>query len=216
MRVDEHLEEYVTSAQLIAIGWNKEVVTIAMVKQLNRVLVEYGITDINSIRHFVAQASHESNDWYKEGYGDGLIEMGSDSYLRGKEYWPYIGAGYIHLTWKANYQAFSDYLKKTKGIDDPLIMSDIFDDSFKNKLNDKYFMCIDTDTVKDESNAIEEIFNRYRDDFETSNDNFYFTKNKFIIILPINSYFRFATDYEILKDSMIKDNPIWNQFINNE
>ena len=95
-----------------------------------------------------------------------------------------------------------------------ITMSDIFDDSFKNKLNDKYFKCIDTDTVEDESNAIEEIFNRYRDDFETSDDNFYFTKNKFIIILPINGYFRFATDYEILKDSMIKDNPIWNQFIN--
>jgi len=88
------------------------------------VLEEYGITDINSIRHFIAQASHESDDWNYKGYGDGLTEIGSESYLKSKKYWPYIGAGYIHITWEYNYQAFSDYLKNEKGIDDPLIMSE--------------------------------------------------------------------------------------------
>ncbi len=95
-----------------------------MVKELNRVLKEYGITDINSIRHFIAQASHESDDWNYKGYGDGLIEIGSDKYLQDQKYWPYIGAGYSHLTWEYNYQKFSDYLKETKGIDDLLIMSE--------------------------------------------------------------------------------------------
>lgn len=96
-----------------------------------------------------------------------------------------------------------------------ITMSNIFDNSFKNKLNGKCFKCIDTDTVEGESNALDEMINRYRDDFETSDDNFYFTKNKFIILLPINGYFRFAADYETLKDSMIKDNPIWEKIINN-
>jgi predicted chitinase len=117
-------KEYVTAEQLIAIGWREEVVTTEMIKELNRVLAEYDITDINSIRHFIAQASHESDDWNKKGYGDGLVEIGSKSYLESKKYWPYIGAGYIHLTWKYNYQKFSDYLKETKGLDDPLIMSE--------------------------------------------------------------------------------------------
>jgi hypothetical protein len=117
-------KEYVTAEQLIAIGWREDVVTTEMIKELNRVLAEYGITDINSIRHFIAQASHESDDWNKKGYGDGLVEIGSKSYLESKKYWPYIGAGYIHLTLKYNYQKFSDYLKETKGLDDPLIMSE--------------------------------------------------------------------------------------------
>ncbi|GLC81718.1 hypothetical protein LBYZC6_38320 [Lacrimispora brassicae] len=120
----EPVKEYVSAEQLIAIGWSKDVVTPEMVKELNRVLEAYGITDINSIRHFIAQASHESDDWYKTGYGDGLIEIGSKEYLQGQKYWPYIGAGYIHLTWEYNYQKFSDYLRKEKSIDDLLIMSE--------------------------------------------------------------------------------------------
>lgn len=30
-------------------------------------------------------------------------EAGSDTYLRSKKYWPYIGYGYVQLTWKENY-----------------------------------------------------------------------------------------------------------------
>lgn len=33
-----------------------------------------------------------------------IKERGSDLYLRGKEYFPYIGYGYVQLTWKENYQ----------------------------------------------------------------------------------------------------------------
>lgn len=32
-----------------------------------------------------------------------IVEMGSQSYLRGKRYWPYIGRGYVQLTHKENY-----------------------------------------------------------------------------------------------------------------
>jgi predicted chitinase len=31
-------------------------------------------------------------------------EQGSDEYLQGKDYWPYIGRGYVHLTWEDNYR----------------------------------------------------------------------------------------------------------------
>ena len=33
-----------------------------------------------------------------------ITEMGSASYLRSKPYWPFIGRGFIQLTWKANYE----------------------------------------------------------------------------------------------------------------
>lgn|SRR5574343_106388 len=39
-----------------------------------------------------------------------IIEKGSQAYLRGKKYFPYIGRGYVQLTWKYNYQKFGELL----------------------------------------------------------------------------------------------------------
>lgn len=33
-----------------------------------------------------------------------VTEYGSQSYLRGKRYWPYVGRGFVQMTWKANYE----------------------------------------------------------------------------------------------------------------
>ncbi|MCH7295479.1 hypothetical protein [Acinetobacter higginsii] len=40
-----------------------------------------------------------------------VVECGSEMYLRSKRYWPYIGYGYVQLTWLANYKRMGDYLK---------------------------------------------------------------------------------------------------------
>ncbi|ENX43334.1 hypothetical protein [Acinetobacter sp. NIPH 2100] len=40
-----------------------------------------------------------------------VIEYGSEKYLRSKQYYPYIGYGYVQLTWLANYKRMGDYLK---------------------------------------------------------------------------------------------------------
>ena len=37
-------------------------------------------------------------------------EYGSESYLKGKEYYPYIGRGFVQLTWKSNYDKASKAL----------------------------------------------------------------------------------------------------------
>ena len=37
-------------------------------------------------------------------------EYGSDEYLQGKEYWPYIGRGFVQLTWEDNYRKMSSML----------------------------------------------------------------------------------------------------------
>jgi putative chitinase len=33
-----------------------------------------------------------------------VTEQGSDSYLQGKDYWPYVGRGFVQLTWEENYK----------------------------------------------------------------------------------------------------------------
>lgn len=37
-------------------------------------------------------------------------EMGGEKYLRSKKYYPYVGMGYVQLTWSENYQKASDKL----------------------------------------------------------------------------------------------------------
>jgi predicted chitinase len=39
-----------------------------------------------------------------------VTEYGSQDYLQSKEYWPYIGRGFVQLTWKDNYQKASQIL----------------------------------------------------------------------------------------------------------
>ena len=39
-----------------------------------------------------------------------ITEYGSQSYLQGKEYYPYIGRGFVQLTWKDNYEKASQIL----------------------------------------------------------------------------------------------------------
>jgi hypothetical protein len=39
-----------------------------------------------------------------------VTEYGSDSYLQGKSYWPYIGRGFVQLTWEDNYRKASSLL----------------------------------------------------------------------------------------------------------
>lgn len=40
-----------------------------------------------------------------------VIENGSERYLKSKTYYPYIGYGYVQLTWLANYKRMGDFLK---------------------------------------------------------------------------------------------------------
>lgn len=39
-----------------------------------------------------------------------VIEFGSSKYLKSQKYWPYIGYGYVQLTWLANYKRMGDFL----------------------------------------------------------------------------------------------------------
>lgn len=131
---------YITKENLIKLGWskNEKFLNDNIVTELNKMLNKYNITSKEQICHFISQVMKESNNWKLAGLGDGVIEMGQESYF--SKYEPntligekigntkrgdgplFRGAGYIHLTGRANYTAFYNYLLK-KGINDPLILT---------------------------------------------------------------------------------------------
>ena len=120
------IKNIITKKNLIDIGWSEEVITDNMLLKLNSAMTEYDITNINSIRHFLAQCSVES------GCGEILVEKYGKGYPSPEEYFSsrdfdelnnvhgspakkndgakYRGAGYIQLTWKENYYKFAKYI----------------------------------------------------------------------------------------------------------
>jgi hypothetical protein len=63
------------------------------------------MTDLRWLAYALATVYHETaqNMWPNK-------EMGSDEYLQGQDYWPYIGRGLVHLTWEDNYRNASTAL----------------------------------------------------------------------------------------------------------
>lgn len=59
----------------------------------------------NQAAYVLATAWHESAHTMKP-----VREMGGEAYLKKKKYYPYVGMGYVQLTWKANYMRASDEL----------------------------------------------------------------------------------------------------------
>lgn len=123
--------------------------------------------------------------------------------------------GYLYAQGNANgiNWVYSVNIDLTSG--KKITYADIFQDSFKEKLDYRFFNCIDVDTIGAEEIALKEIFDNYKSNFEMNDDNFYFTKENFIIILPIGDYYQFSSDYKDLKSSMREDNLIWSSISNN-
>lgn len=53
----------------------------------------------NQAAYVLATAYHETAHTMKP-----VREMGGEKYLRSKKYYPYVGMGYVQLTWKSNYE----------------------------------------------------------------------------------------------------------------
>lgn len=56
----------------------------------------------NQAAYVLATAYHESAHSMKP-----VREYGGEAYLRKKKYYPFVGMGYVQLTWKANYEKAS-------------------------------------------------------------------------------------------------------------
>lgn len=128
---------YVTRKVLESVGF--VAMTDESIVELNKILRMYDITSKEDIRHFLTQCVAES--WY----GKGLTEINWRDYPNNEiakdvEYfnnkykgingnceendgYKFRGAGYLHLTGRGNYQAFSDYLDKM-GRSDERIMQE--------------------------------------------------------------------------------------------
>ena len=58
---------------------------------------KYNLT-VFETAYVLATAYHETAHTMKP-----IMEMGGEKYLKSKKYWPYVGRGYVQLTWKENY-----------------------------------------------------------------------------------------------------------------
>ncbi|UOO37196.1 hypothetical protein IZU99_08005 [Oscillospiraceae bacterium CM] len=111
-------------------------VTDALVSDLNRVLVTYGITTLEQVQYFLAVCLHESRlalteaGWCSESYVRQYCKKYEPGTTGGKNLgntqvgdgYLFRGAGFIQLTGRYNYQKFSNYLIEKFGISDPNIM----------------------------------------------------------------------------------------------
>lgn len=71
---------------------------------LNRIMAEWErrkLTDLRWLANILAQSFWESDRTWQP-----ILESGGKAYLQSKAYYPYIGAGLIQVTWRANYQKF--------------------------------------------------------------------------------------------------------------
>lgn len=59
---------------------------------------KWGDADLQKLAYVLATAAHETAGTMRP-----IKEMGSQTYLKAKPYYPYIGRGFCQLTWKANY-----------------------------------------------------------------------------------------------------------------
>lgn len=103
----------ITREQLNKIGWYNKYITDSMLKDLNNCLKRFNITTPERIRHFISQCSHESGCGYymTEAASGRAYEYRSDlGNVYAGDGVRFKGAGYIQLTGRANYQAFSNYI----------------------------------------------------------------------------------------------------------
>jgi hypothetical protein len=92
-------QQLVTSQMLKDFGWVS--VSKSELEHINKVLYDYGITNMASIRLFFVICAHESN------FGKDPLEKGTDSYFVNKSYGKNErGAGAIHLTNKDAHKKF--------------------------------------------------------------------------------------------------------------
>lgn len=76
------------------------------------------ITIRAQLAYIIATAYHECfNPRTPETRLTPMVEFGSQTYLRGKRYWPYIGRGFVQITWRENYLRYAPKVRSLFGVD---------------------------------------------------------------------------------------------------
>lgn len=78
--------------------------TAGQVKGTSAILDEWERRKLTDLRHLAYMLA--TTKWETAHTMQPITEGGSQKYLRGKKYWPWIGRGFVQLTWERNYKAF--------------------------------------------------------------------------------------------------------------
>lgn len=89
--------------------------TKGQVNGMSAILDEWERRKLTDVRHLAYMLG--TVKWETDHTMQPIIEGGSQAYLRAKKYWPWIGRGFVQLTWKRNYVAFRDEVLKLFGVD---------------------------------------------------------------------------------------------------
>lgn len=87
----------------------------SQVNGINVILDEWdrrGWSDLRWLAYILATAKWETAHTMQP-----IKEMGGPAYLMSKAYWPWIGRGFVQLTWEFNYLKFQDRVKRIFDVD---------------------------------------------------------------------------------------------------
>lgn len=93
---------------------------------ISREFYKQNLKDLRWLAYIFATALHETAFTMKP-----ITEYGGSAYLRSKKYWPFVGRGYVQLTWEYNYVKYGIKDNPEKALD-PEFAAFVIVDGMKN------------------------------------------------------------------------------------
>lgn len=95
-------------------------------ERITREFYKQNLRDLRQLAYILATAMWETASTMRP-----ITEYGGDAYLRAKKYWPFVGRGYVQLTWDYNYAKYGIKDNPEKALD-PEFASFVIVDGMKN------------------------------------------------------------------------------------